>query len=323
MLVAGLLGSPRKKGNTDYLLSLFMKEAEALGVRTETVRVCDKNILPCKELIVCEKKGTCPLEDDMDPEIYPLLREAEVIVLASPIFFYNVTAQLKALIDRSQTLWARKYKLKLSDPKKAMRRGFLLSTGATKGKNLFEGAHLTARYFFDAVDAVYHGGLTYTGIEHRGDMKKYPHVEEEVKDVVTDLVRSFQNRRRILFACRENACRSQMAAAFAGHLAGKKIEALCGGSEPAAEINPLMAKVMAEKGIDMAFLKPRSIEAAILKNKPDMIVTMGCNEACPAVPGAKMLDWDLPDPAEKPLDFMRQVRDDIEKKVSELIGSLE
>ena len=79
---------------------------------------------------------------------------------------------------------------------------------------------------------------------------------------------------------------------------------------------------MAEKGIDMAYRKPRSIEKAISRVKPDIIVTMGCGEECPFVPGAERLDWDLPDPAGKDIDFMRQVRDEIEEKVQSLITAL-
>jgi arsenate reductase len=79
---------------------------------------------------------------------------------------------------------------------------------------------------------------------------------------------------------------------------------------------------MHEKGIDMAYRVPQSIESAISDTTPDFIVTMGCGEECPFVPGAQMLDWDLPDPAGKPLDFMRQVRDQIESNVKNLIEEL-
>ena len=89
MLVLGLQGSPRKKGNTSYLLSTFMEEAAALGANTRLVDVTRKNILPCKELVVCEKKGFCPIDDEMKHDIYPLLRAADVIVAASPVFFYG------------------------------------------------------------------------------------------------------------------------------------------------------------------------------------------------------------------------------------------
>lgn len=323
MFVLGLQGSPRKKGNTNYLLTTFMKEAEKKGARTHIIQAAKKNIKPCIGCGFCEKKGFCVTQDDdMKPEIYPLLREADVIVLASPVYFYNVTAQIKALIDRSQALWSRKYKLGLNDPAGNYRRGFLLSLGATKGKNLFEGVHLTAKYFFDATAASYEGSLTYWRMEDPDDLAKHPAVQQEVKEAVNELLSPLLARQKILFACRENACRSQMAAAFAQSLAGEEIEASSAGSEPAAEINPEMAAVMQEKGVDMAYRRTRFLEKAVSASPPDMIVTMGCKEACPLVPGAEMLDWDLPDPAGKPLDFMRQVRDEIEKRVKDLVGRL-
>jgi multimeric flavodoxin WrbA len=319
MLVLGLQGSPRKKGNTRFLLSSFMAEAEKLGARTHVVDATKKNIDPCIGCGFCEKNGYCiNQKDDMMPEIYPLFREADVIVVASPIYFYNVTAQLKALIDRSQALWARKYSHKLTDPARGYRCGFLLSLGATKGKNLFEGVHLTAKYFFDAVGANYQGSLTYWQVENPGDMEKHPTVAKDVQDAAASLLKPLLNRKKILFACRENACRSQMAAAFAQYLAGNTIEASCAGSEPAEKINPEMLAVMQEKGIDMAFRKTQSLETALSESQPDMIITMGCGEECPFVPGADKQDWDLPDPAGKPIEFMRKVRDEIENRVKQL-----
>lgn len=322
MLVLGLQGSPRKKGNTNYLLSAFMKEAEASGAQTHIIEADNRKILPCKEYIVCEKKGFCPIDDDMKNEIYPLLRQADLIILATPVFFYNTTAQLKALIDRTQTLWARKYKLGLTDPGRNMRRGFMLAVGATKGKNLFEGLDLTAKYFFDAVGASYEGSLTYRQIEHPGDMEKHPTVLQDVEEAVNSLLKPFRGRKKILFACRENACRSQMASAFAQHLAGDKTEVFNGGTSPAEKINPVMIKAMHEKGIDMGFRTPKSIESALKEAQPDMIITMGCGEECPFVPGAKREDWDLPDPSGKDIDFMRNVRDETEKRVTGLLSSL-
>jgi protein-tyrosine-phosphatase len=278
--------------------------------------------VPCKEYIVCEKKGFCPIDDDMKHQIYPLLRQADVIIAASPVFFYNVTAQLKALIDRCQTLWARKYKLKLKDPARHYRRGFLLAVAATKGKNLFEGIHLTAQYFFDAVGASYEGSLTYRSIEGPNDMKNHARVQKDVKNAVKKLLQPLMGRKKVLFACRENACRSQIASAFAQHYAGDKLDVLNGGSQPADKLNPVMVETMHEIGLDMAFRIPKSIDMAIEDSPPETIVTMGCGEECPFVPGAKMLDWDLPDPAGESKDFMRNVRDEIEKRVKRLISEL-
>ena len=322
MLVLGFQGSPRKKGNTSFLLKNFMQAVEKLGAQTCIIEVTQKNILPCREYVVCERKGYCPINDDVKAEIYPLIRQAEIVVLATPIFFFNMTAQLKAVVDRCQLFWARKYKLKLSDPAKKTKRGFLLSVGASKGKSLFEGLHLTAKYFFDAIDAGFEGSLTYREIEGPKDMAKHPEVLADIEKAAAALIGPLLDRKKILFACRENACRSQMAGAFAQYLAGDKFEVITGGSQPADQVNPDMIKAMHEKGIDMAYRVPQSIESAISDTAPNFIVTMGCGEECPFVPAAQMLDWDLPDPAGKPPDFMRQIRDEIESNVKNLIKEL-
>jgi multimeric flavodoxin WrbA/protein-tyrosine-phosphatase len=319
MRILGIQGSPRKKGNTRFLLDLFLEEARKLGATTQVIDVDKRNILPCKEYTVCEKKGFCPIDDDMKKEIYALLREAEMVVLATPIFFYNTTAQLKALIDRCQTLWARKYKLKLIDPGQKYRKGFLLALGATKGANLFEGVKLTAKYFFDAIGSGFNGSLTYSRIEHLGDMEKHPTVHEDVQREVQSLLSGMTGRRRILFACKENACRSQMASAFTQYLAGDQIEVLSAGTQPAEIPNPMMIEAMQEKGIDMGFRKTRRLNEGIDSLEPEVIITMGCGEECPYIPGVKMEDWDLPDPAGQSIDFMRQVRDEVEKRVVALI----
>ena len=287
------------------------------------MQITDKNITPCKGCGYCEKNGKCVIQDDdMTNEIYSLLRRADVIVVATPIYFYSATAQLKALIDRSQTLWSRKYKLNLVDPGRKTRQGFLLSVGATKGKNLFDGMRLTAQYFFDAVGADFHGSLTYPRVENKGDLEQHETVLNDIKEAVGSLMKPFVGRKKILFACIGNTCRSQMAAAFAQYFAGEKIEALSGGSKPEIEINPVMVEAMGEIGIDMAFRKTQSLESAISDVKPDMIITMGCGEDCPYVPGATIQDWDLPDPAGKSIDFMRTVRDEIEKRVKELAANI-
>ncbi|MBW1820785.1 MAG: NAD(P)H-dependent oxidoreductase [Deltaproteobacteria bacterium] len=323
MLILGLQGSPRKNGNTDYLLKAFMNEAENSGVKTHIIEVAKKNIIPCRGCGFCEKNGKCVIDDDdMAGEIYSLLRQADVIVTATPIFFYSVTAQLKALIDRSQTLWSRKYKLNLIDPGRETKQGFLLSQGATKGKNLFDGLFLTVKYFFDAIGADFHGSLTYRRIENKGDMEKHPTVLDDIKEAAGSLLKPFLGRKKILFACIGNTCRSQMASAFAQYFAGDKIEALSGGSRPGFEINPVMVEAMGEKGIDMAFRKTQSLESAIFDVKPDIIITMGCGEECPYVPGATVKDWDLPDPFGKSIGFMRTVRDEIEERVKGLVDSI-
>ena len=321
MFVLGLQGSPRTKGNTTVLLSTFLTEAERLGARTQHLDVACKNISPCQECSTCEKNGFCPIDDDMQ-QIYPLLRQADIIVMATPIFFYGPTAQMKALIDRSQALWARRYVHKLVDPGRKWRRGFLLSLGATKGKNLFEGVSLTAKYFFDAVGASFDGSLTYRKIGGPGEIEDHPTALTDAKEKARAIVTPFLKRKKLLFVCTENACRSQMASAFAQYHAGDKIEVESAGSAPAQEVNPLMEEVMSEKGIDMAFRKPKSMEEAASSGKPDLIISMGCEEACPLFPGTRNQEWPVPDPAGKPIEFMRKIREEVEERVRRLIEEL-
>ncbi len=314
MLVLGLQGSPRIKGNTSLLLFAFLAEAERLGARTHQLDVARMDISPCQECGTCEKKGYCSIDDDMKQVCF-LLRRSDIIVMATPIFFYGPTAQMKALIDRTQALWARRYVHRLVDPGQKWRRGILLSLGATKGKNLFEGVSLTAKYFFDAVGATFDGSLTYRQIEASGEIAKHPTAFADAKEKARSLVTPFLKRKKVLFVCTENACRSQMASAFAQYHAGDRLEVDSAGSSPAPGVNPLMAEVMAEKGIDMAFRKPTSIEEAARLGTPDLIISMGCEEACPHFPGVPQQEWNLSDPSGKSIAFMRKIRDEIEDRV--------
>jgi len=319
MLVLGLQGSPRKKGNTRFILDQFLEASRDLGARTVTVDADKRDILPCRELTACERKGFCPLKDDMKEDVYSLITEADVIVVATPVFFYNMTAQLKALIDRCQVFWARKYRFKLKEPGISQRRGFLLSVGASQGKQLFEAIDLSTRYFFDAVSARYEGSLTYRGMEGGKDLAAHPPVGDDVRQAVEKVVKPLVNRKRIIFACRENACRSQMAAAFARYFKGDEFDAMSGGSEPAEKVNPMMQAAMADKGIDVAFARTRSLDDVIAMHHPEKIITMGCGEACPDIPGVEIEDWALPDPAGQPEQVMYKVRDEIEARIKELI----
>ena len=171
----GIFGSPRKGGNTDVLLEEALKGAEKEGADVERLHIADFHITPCTECLQCLQKGECVIQDDMQ-KIYPKLLESDIIILASPIFFYGITAWAKALVDRSQALWARKYILK--DPslgKEGKRRkGFLISVGGTKGQKVFEGAILTAKYFFDVLNADYVGELVFRNMDAKGDILKQP-----------------------------------------------------------------------------------------------------------------------------------------------------
>jgi multimeric flavodoxin WrbA len=123
--------------------------------------------------------------------IYKRINAADVITLASPIYFYNVTAQCKTLVDRCQTLWSRKYVLKQPAPSKS---GFFLSVGATKGKKMFDCAVLTVKYFFDAINATYSGQLLFGEIEAKGEIRNHPTALREAHEAGIGLARGCEQR---------------------------------------------------------------------------------------------------------------------------------
>lgn len=125
----------------------------------------------------------------------------------------------------------------------------------------------------------------------------------------------------VLFLCVHNAGRSQMAAGFLRHLAGDRVEVWSAGSEPAESVNPAAVAAMAERGIDIADQQPRRWTDETL-GAADVIVTMGCGDTCPVLPGKRYLDWELADPAGQGLDGVRPIRDDIEARIRGLMAEL-
>lgn len=126
----------------------------------------------------------------------------------------------------------------------------------------------------------------------------------------------------VLFLCVHNAGRSQMAAAWTEALAGHQVRVLSGGSQPAAEINPQAIEAMSEVGIDLAGRSPRSWDDEMIRTA-DVVVTMGCGDECPFVPGRRYEDWEVEDPHGGDLDVVRRVRDDVERRVRRLLAELD
>lgn len=126
----------------------------------------------------------------------------------------------------------------------------------------------------------------------------------------------------VLFLCTHNAGRSQMALGYFARLAGDRAIAYSGGSEPADQINPAAIAAMAEVGIDITGQQPKRWTVEMVE-AADVVVTMGCGDACPFIPGRRYEDWILPDPAGKPVDEVRPVRDEIERRVRQLLGELQ
>jgi protein-tyrosine-phosphatase len=125
----------------------------------------------------------------------------------------------------------------------------------------------------------------------------------------------------ILFLCVHNAGRSQIAAGWARHLAGDRVDVFSGGSEPGAGLNTAAVAAMAEKGIDISSELPQPWADEIVR-AADVIVTMGCGDACPVYPGKRYLDWELDDPSGRSLEEVRPIRDDIEHRVRSLLSEL-
>jgi arsenate reductase (thioredoxin) len=125
----------------------------------------------------------------------------------------------------------------------------------------------------------------------------------------------------VLFVCIHNAGRSQMAAGYLAHLAGDRVQVLSAGSEPADQVNPAAVQAMAEEGIDITAEVPKILTRETVKVS-DVVITMGCGEACPIFPGKRYEDWELADPAGKGIDAVRPVRDDIKQRIQGLLGEL-
>jgi protein-tyrosine-phosphatase len=128
-------------------------------------------------------------------------------------------------------------------------------------------------------------------------------------------------RRRVLFVCVHNAGRSQMAAGFLQSLAGDRVDVLSAGSEPADDVNPAAVEAMAERGIDISTNRPRLLQDSNVA-EADVVITMGCGDACPFYPGKRYEDWELEDPAGRPLVEVRRIRDEIEQRVNQLVSDL-
>ncbi len=174
MRVLGIAGSPRRGGNTDLLLAEVMKGAESKGAEVKTIILNNLKITPCQHCDACFEKGKCRIKDDMQM-VHKELERADRIVLASPIQFMGVTAQTKAMIDRCQALWARKYILKkppLGD--RRGRRGLFVSVGGMKLANLFEPSLAIVKSLFKVLDVTYAGDLLFPGVDEKGAIKNHP-----------------------------------------------------------------------------------------------------------------------------------------------------
>jgi multimeric flavodoxin WrbA len=184
--VVGFLGSPRVGGNTDLLLDAALEGARKAGGDTEKVVLERLDLRGCRECERCFPNGRCVLKDDMQP-IYKSLDELDVIVIASPIFFSGLTAQMKMMIDRCQCLWAGKYLLGKPIGGGRKRVGAFLSVGG-RGNPSFRGAVSVVKSLFLSINVEYAGEVTIAGIEGKGAVSKHPTALKEAQELGARLV---------------------------------------------------------------------------------------------------------------------------------------
>jgi len=191
--IIAVYGSPRRKGNTSTLLRNAVQGARDAGANVEEFVLRDLKMSPCLEIYACKKTGRCVLEDDFQL-LYDKFSECDGVMLASPIFFYTVSAHTKTMMDRCQSLWVKRYWLEKSPFGKVNeeRKGLFISVGATQGKKLFEGSLLTVRYFFDALDMTLWRSLLYRGLDFEGDVDKVPECLKEAYGTGRDMARALE-----------------------------------------------------------------------------------------------------------------------------------
>ena len=164
--ILAVYGSPRRKGNTALLLKKAVEGARDAGAEVDEVVLRDLKISPCLEIYGCKKTGLCVIKDDFQ-RVRDQLLSSHGIMLASPIFFYTVSAHTKIFMDRFQSLWVKKYWIDHTPfgQKDYKRKGLFISVGATRGKRLFDGAKLTVKYFFDTSDTELWRSLLYRELD--------------------------------------------------------------------------------------------------------------------------------------------------------------
>ncbi len=183
--VLGVLGSPREGGNTDLLLDAALEGAAEAGAKVEKVTLSKLNVGPCTACEGCADGMRCTTDDDMQ-SLYPKLEEADVIILASPVYFYGVSAQMKAFIDRAQLFWVQKFVLHYRSKK---RKGAFISVGA-RVRTDFAAAEASAQAFFYTLEATPSCRLTFAGFDEKGSITDHPSAIDDARMLGKELAQS-------------------------------------------------------------------------------------------------------------------------------------
>jgi multimeric flavodoxin WrbA len=191
--IAAVYGSPRRQGNTSTLLKHAVSGARDAGASVTEIVLRDLKISPCLEIYGCKAAGRCVIKDDYG-DIEELLQRIDGLMLASPIFFYTVSAHTKILMDRCNSLWVKKYWIEKKPFGRTQypRKGLFITVGSTRGKRLFDGALLSVKYFMDALDMELWRSLVVRGIESEGQIMEHPDRLQEARESGKALVKALQ-----------------------------------------------------------------------------------------------------------------------------------
>jgi len=189
--------SPRKDGNSDTLSKEALRCAREMGADVEYIRVVELNISPCRSCGHCEKKGFCAISDDFPPLMKKML-EADLLVFATPIYFMSVGAWGKMVIDRCQTLWARKYVLKL--PNRAEQNkswgALCIAVGGTRSVKMFDSIRLTMKYFYDVLEIGVFEEIFLNQLDHIGAVKERPDALRDAYEKTKIVIKKINEIRR-------------------------------------------------------------------------------------------------------------------------------
>lgn len=195
--IIAIYGSPRRAGNSAALMKQAVAGARQEGAHVEEVFLRDHKISPCFEIYNCAKSGECAIHDDFS-KILAKVESSAGIMLASPIFFYTVSAHTKIFMDRCQSLWVKKYRIEnaVHGNMPNIRKGLFISVGATKGKKLFDGAVLTVKYFFDVLNTGLWKTVLCREVDREGEIEKRDDYLKEAFEAGMALARVLQEEER-------------------------------------------------------------------------------------------------------------------------------
>ncbi|MBF0541882.1 MAG: flavodoxin family protein [Nitrospirae bacterium] len=188
MKIAAFLGSPRRGGNSEILLNYAASVISESGHDIQIFRPNSINVSPCLNCGGCEKSGICVIKDDM-VQIYSAIRESDRFIISSPIFFFGLPAQIKAVIDRCQAFWSEKYLLKRTIPEgENGRKGLLILVGGMDKLVGFDCGDATAKAFFRTISVPKHETISFMKVDDRGAIKERPEAFLKVKNAVLNLL---------------------------------------------------------------------------------------------------------------------------------------